>query len=799
MTYFIAVEAHGAVGDGVTDDSAAINAAIAAAYAAGIGEVCFLSKQYAVASTITLGNGSASAYSTNNGVSLVGTGSPFLRLDNGGGPLEDNGTRLLWIGASGGTMVAIDGPCFGNDIRHIALNCNDLADHALVLTSASRGWFPYITASDYVVSGLKMTTVAAESIGGQTEGLGNEGNIFDCWRGDGNSGHPTAIGMDLDGYTGSASNGSDTVRNTFNNTYLLVSRAGGTGIRLAFCDQNTFHHTTMSCFGTSNGNEASVRFIGTATVPNNYPFPQNICFTGHVDLGQDLPVVVSGTPGYGHVMDNMTLFDQQEIPNQNVAKYLRYETVENGNFPKGGYWSQGGLTVLERATRNKIRNARFTKATAGTSIVNPVSGQTLLDGWFLAYNGTATMTVSRQAFTPGQTSVPYEPKYFMRIDVTARSGGSFMMLGHSPGTSEILEGRCTTASAWMKADSTSPVSVVHNQLFGSGGSSGVATSGQSSFSVGTSWARYKTEVVVPSITGKTVGAGDGSILYFSLPPNSTFTIDIALPQWESGRDATAFDDRGSWLDEMYYGISPAALNASYTWTKQQVFNGAGPVLVQYDDDGPAIGPYVTVFRNSASPASNDQIGVFRFAGKNTAANFQDYAQLQCTILNATSGNEASRFDFSTVFAGVMAGRMSVSQGIQVGVPTGGDKGQGTVNAKAIYDDNTLLTCFVIEYARTGTIDLAFWDSLSPTGRHDAAHRFAEHDCNHLDIAAYTAFWRERGHLPGMPSRDEWADHARDKKPVGDMVSRLWQTVEMQAVHIGDLHERINALEAKGSA
>ena len=34
--------------------------------------------------------------------------------------------------------------------------------------------------------------------------------------------------------------------------------------------------------------------------------------------------------------------------------------------------------------------------------------------------------------------------------------------------------------------------------------------------------------------------------------------------------------------------------------------------------------------------------------------------------------------------------------------TGGDKGHNTINYGAVYGDNTLLTCLVIEYARTAT-------------------------------------------------------------------------------------------------
>lgn len=54
-------------------------------------------------------------------------------------------------------------------------------------------------------------------------------------------------------------------------------------------------------------------------------------------------------------------------------------------------------------------------------------------------------------------------------------------------------------------------------------------------------------------------------------------------------------------------------------------------------------------------------------------------------------------------------------GYVCGAPSGGNKGVGAINAQAVYDDNTLLTCAAMsdEFRRSGKIDIAFWDSLVP--------------------------------------------------------------------------------------
>ena len=62
--------------------------------------------------------------------------------------------------------------------------------------------------------------------------------------------------------------------------------------------------------------------------------------------------------------------------------------------------------------------------------------------------------------------------------------------------------------------------------------------------------------------------------------------------------------------------------------------------------------------------------------------------------DAANTSEDGQLTLDTVVAGYCEARVTVAQGVQVGSPTGGDKGAGTLNANAVYDDNTLLTDYV---------------------------------------------------------------------------------------------------------
>ena len=219
--------------------------------------------------------------------------------------------------------------------------------------------------------------------------------------------------------------------------------------------------------------------------------------------------------------------------------------------------------------------------------------------------------------------------------------------------------------------------------------------------------------------------------------------------------------------------------------------------------------------------------------------------------------------------------------LQIGAPTGGFKGAGTINAQAVYDDNVLLTCYAIEAYKQGSVDIAYWDAkvldldipaqpeqvetrqvtrkvqrvqrereglklverlievdepvydtlpiVNAAGQaitdkagqplvelvprtekivitpaqparieartHGPAARFALRATELLDPKLYGAAWKATGHLPAMPSPAEWEASGK-KLALGDIQQRLWETVEVQAIHIDKLLARIEALEAK---
>ena len=123
----------------------------------------------------------------------------------------------------------------------------------------------------------------------------------------------------------------------------------------------------------------------------------------------------------------------------------------------------------------------------------------------------------------------------------------------------------------------------------------------------------------------------------------------------------------------------------------------------------------------------------------------------------------TQFDFYNYIAGSFAKRAAIGNGLVVGNPTGGDKGFGTINASAVYDDNTLLTDYVFE-----------------------------DDYKLLSIEGMKDFYTKNKHLPTIPGREKWEKDG--KFSLGKLVNYLWETVEVQAIYISQLYDRVKALE-----
>lgn len=107
--------------------------------------------------------------------------------------------------------------------------------------------------------------------------------------------------------------------------------------------------------------------------------------------------------------------------------------------------------------------------------------------------------------------------------------------------------------------------------------------------------------------------------------------------------------------------------------------------------------------------------------------------------------------------------------IVLGAPTGGDKGAGTLNATAVYDDDVLLTDWVFDLLRDGESD----HEIPEGGRLYTLEEVEE-------------VIRGERRLPWMPTRQTFSD----ERSLGKMISRLWFGQEQQQIYINEMEKQI---------
>lgn len=94
------------------------------------------------------------------------------------------------------------------------------------------------------------------------------------------------------------------------------------------------------------------------------------------------------------------------------------------------------------------------------------------------------------------------------------------------------------------------------------------------------------------------------------------------------------------------------------------------VIIENTDTGADTAPDLVLFRNSASPAADDNLGNIEFRGEDSNSNTQAYAQITSVIADTTDGSEDGILDLMTASAGTVASRLRIqSQFVGIGEAT----------------------------------------------------------------------------------------------------------------------------------
>jgi hypothetical protein len=253
LRQYVSVKDFGAVGDGVTDDTAAIQNAIAAVNTAGGGTIWFPTGVYATLTGITIGNGTNTTVSTkDHRITLKGAGSGTgTDITN---VQFDGATVIRYTGTAASVgVVNIEGPVTQVQMFDMQLDCNGAAEFGLYQNHLYAGTFQNINVVNFTAVAYYLTTRTGFPVGCA---YGNADNRYiGCYSNNPDSFNTTAIVLTSGVNSATSLNGNpDTARCTFiGGSYIYGGNTTYHGVLLNGADNNTFIEILFFAANGSSG------------------------------------------------------------------------------------------------------------------------------------------------------------------------------------------------------------------------------------------------------------------------------------------------------------------------------------------------------------------------------------------------------------------------------------------------------------------------------------------------------------------------------------------------------------------
>ena len=103
-------------------------------------------------------------------------------------------------------------------------------------------------------------------------------------------------------------------------------------------------------------------------------------------------------------------------------------------------------------------------------------------------------------------------------------------------------------------------------------------------------------------------------------------------------------------------------NAGKVSVVQESADTGAALYLQKDEDGAGSGPNLVFYRNSASPAINDELGRIGFNGEDAVGGERTYARITGVIENKGAGSPDGRIVFETIEGGTQTEQMRIDSG-----------------------------------------------------------------------------------------------------------------------------------------
>jgi hypothetical protein len=265
-------------------------------------------------------------------------------------------------------------------------------------------------------------------------------------------------------------------------------------------------------------------------------------FNGTIWYVPNLSAAGLAAPGGGGQVGNtpaggVTATTQQGAINELDTKKAARNGDSTQNFAVASL--NGGPVV---GLNNKLINGNMSidqRNNGGSVNIAAGASAYVLDCWLIINSTNQTVTVQQTATTFDGSDVHRR----MRVSFAIAPTTGAVFVAQRVEGADTLAGQTATASFHVATAEAALVSTIYTlQNFGSGGSAAVSQT-PVGFTPNNTISRYSGNFAMPSIVGKTVGAGSYVECGVSFTVRSTSAITITDAQFEIGSVATLFDKR----------------------------------------------------------------------------------------------------------------------------------------------------------------------------------------------------------------------------------------------------------------
>jgi len=246
--------------------------------------------------------------------------------------------------------------------------------------------------------------------------------------------------------------------------------------------------------------------------------------------------IVLATP----VASDDDIVSVQAWSNINVADQAGFRTELD-------VYSKAEVQEVTQSNANIIINGDFQVWQRGTSFTTPdVDSVYTADRWLcdMDTSSSDSGTISRQAFTLGQTDVPAFPNNYFRYDCTTGLAGNATMIRQRVEDVSEWGGQTFTLSYYAKADSAITTRVQAITKYGDGSASPNNTALDVDITLSTSWQKFEHTFTTESSTGKDIQNNsylEIAFIELTSSGNGSFVFDLANVKLELGTVATPFE------------------------------------------------------------------------------------------------------------------------------------------------------------------------------------------------------------------------------------------------------------------